>query len=59
MREQGTEAEDTGLRGRVALITGAAAGMGRAHALAVAERGALVSVLDIDGPGAVIGTPSA
>ena len=52
MREQGTEAEDTGLRGRVALITGAAAGMGRAHALAVAERGALVSVLDIDGPGA-------
>ncbi|HXP74009.1 MAG TPA: SDR family NAD(P)-dependent oxidoreductase [Stellaceae bacterium] len=52
MSERGTVAEDSGLRGRVALITGAAAGMGRAHALALAERGALVSVLDIDGPGA-------
>ena len=44
--------EETGHRGRVALITGAAAGMGRAHALALAERGAVVCVLDIDGPGA-------
>ncbi len=40
------------LRGRVALITGSAAGMGRAHALALAEIGAHVVVLDIDGAGA-------
>lgn len=38
------------LHGKVALVTGAAAGMGRAHALALAERGALVCLLDIDGP---------
>ncbi|HUN46205.1 MAG TPA: SDR family NAD(P)-dependent oxidoreductase [Stellaceae bacterium] len=40
------------LRGKVALITGAAAGMGRAHALALAGCGAAVLVLDIDGDGA-------
>jgi 3-oxoacyl-[acyl-carrier protein] reductase len=40
------------LQGRVALVTGAAAGMGRAHALALAEHKAFVCVLDIDGPGA-------
>jgi len=40
------------LGGKVALVTGAAAGMGRAHALALARHGALVGVLDIDGPGA-------
>ena len=45
-------AEQHDLRGKVALVTGAAAGMGRAHALALAERGALVTVLDIDGSGA-------
>jgi 3-oxoacyl-[acyl-carrier protein] reductase len=44
--------KESDLQDRVALITGAAAGMGRAHALALAERGALVCVLDIDGAGA-------
>jgi 3-oxoacyl-[acyl-carrier protein] reductase len=43
---------DYDLGGRVALVTGAAAGMGRAHALALAKCGALVCALDIDGPGA-------
>src|SRR5882724_1654821 len=45
-------AEDKGLHGRIALVTGAAAGMGRAHALALAERGVAVAVLDIDREGA-------
>jgi len=45
-------AEHRNLRSKVALVTGAAAGMGRAHALALAERGAAVAVLDIDGDGA-------
>ena len=36
------------LDGRIAIVTGAAAGLGRAHALALAERGARVVVNDID-----------
>jgi len=40
---------DASLREKVALITGAAAGMGRSHAETLAERGARVMVLDIDG----------
>lgn len=38
--------------GRVALVTGAARGMGRAFAAAFAARGAQVTLLDVDGPGA-------
>jgi NAD(P)-dependent dehydrogenase (short-subunit alcohol dehydrogenase family) len=37
-----------GLRARVALITGAGNGMGRAHALELARRGARVGVLDVE-----------
>ena len=38
--------------GRVALVTGAGAGMGRSHAKLLAERGADIVVQDIDGPSA-------
>lgn len=40
------------LDGRQALITGAGRGMGRAHALKLAQHGAAIVVQDIDGPGA-------
>ncbi len=39
------------LGGKVALVTGAAGGMGRAHALLMAERGAAIAVQDINGEG--------
>ncbi len=39
------------LDGRVALVTGAAAGMGREHALLLAARGAAIIAHDIDGDG--------
>jgi 3-oxoacyl-[acyl-carrier protein] reductase len=40
------------IAGRVAVVTGAASGMGRATALLFGEQGAKVAVLDLDGPGA-------
>ena len=40
------------LQGKVALITGAGDGMGRAHALLMAERGADIVVSDIRGDAA-------
>jgi 2-hydroxycyclohexanecarboxyl-CoA dehydrogenase len=39
------------LEGHVALVTGAASGIGRGAALALAEAGAAVAVADIDAPG--------
>jgi NAD(P)-dependent dehydrogenase (short-subunit alcohol dehydrogenase family) len=40
---------DLGYDGKVAVITGAAGGLGRSHALALAKRGALVVVNDLGG----------
>jgi len=46
--QQQTTADPASLEGRVAMITGSGAGMGRAHAWLMAERGADVVVQDID-----------
>ena len=40
------------LADRVALITGAGDGMGRAHAILMAERGADIAIVDVNGAGA-------
>ena len=44
--------EHRGLRDRVAIVTGAARGIGRAIALRLGEEGACVCILDLDGDGA-------
>jgi NAD(P)-dependent dehydrogenase (short-subunit alcohol dehydrogenase family) len=41
-----------GLKGRVCVVTGAASGIGAEAARCLAAAGALVAVLDRDGPGA-------
>jgi NAD(P)-dependent dehydrogenase (short-subunit alcohol dehydrogenase family) len=45
---------DYGLRGRTALVTGAASGIGRATAELLAGMGARVVACDIDGEGAAV-----
>ncbi|MEV7663323.1 SDR family NAD(P)-dependent oxidoreductase [Paenarthrobacter sp. NPDC089316] len=48
------------LHGQVAIVTGAGAGLGRAHALALAERGVKVVVNDVDGsPGVPVSRSAA
>jgi 2-hydroxycyclohexanecarboxyl-CoA dehydrogenase len=47
-----SSSERLGLRERVTLISGAASGIGRAIALRLAEEGACVCILDLDGAGA-------
>jgi 2,5-dichloro-2,5-cyclohexadiene-1,4-diol dehydrogenase 1 len=53
VREREQELSMMGLDGKSIIVTGAGSGMGRAAALLLAEAGALVTVADIDQPGAV------
>ncbi|MBA4100703.1 MAG: cyclopentanol dehydrogenase, partial [Arthrobacter sp.] len=39
------------VEGKIAVVTGGAAGMGRAHSLLLAQQGASVVVTDVDGSG--------
>src|SRR5258705_2793564 len=43
---------DLGIRGKVALVTGAARSLGKADAQALAAEGCAIAVLDLDGDGA-------
>ena len=43
--------EETELAGKVALVTGAAGGMGRTHAMLMAARGAAIAIQDINAKG--------
>ena len=47
------------LDGKVALITGAARGQGRSHALTLAEAGADIVAVDLNGPVETVGYPPA
>src|SRR5215468_9807259 len=50
-RETGRPVRETGLRGKVVVITGAGAGIGRATALRFAEEGAKVAAWDVSDKG--------
>src|SRR5437667_10455736 len=43
---------DFGIRGKVALVTGAARSLGKADAVALAAEGCAIAILDLDGDGA-------
>src|SRR5207244_6068485 len=43
---------DLGIRGKIALVTGAARSLGKADAVALAAEGCAIAILDLDGDGA-------
>ena len=44
---------DLGIKGKVALVTGSARNLGKADAVALAQEGCAVAVLDLNGEGAL------
>lgn len=52
MQGRADEVEYTGIKGKVALVTGAAQGIGEAIVRALAEAGAIIAALDLNGAGA-------